>query len=154
MPEGPKRMRPQFALFASLVFVLAACGSGSSASSAAGPTVSDAWARAAAAGGQSAAYFTLSNPTSSADTLLSATSPAAGMAQVHETVVDGAGTAAMKPVDHVNLPAGDTVEFKPGSYHVMLMDLTKDLTVGQTVEVDLVFEHAGKLVVMADIRQS
>jgi copper(I)-binding protein len=84
---------------------------------------------------------------------MSATSPAAGMTQVHETVVDGAGTAAMKPVDRVNLPAGDTVEFKPGSYHVMLMGLSKDLKAGEKVELDLVFEHAGKVVVMADIRQ-
>ena len=75
------------------------------------------------------------------------------MATVHETSVDGAGTAAMKPVDRVELPAGDTVEFKPGSYHVMLMGLSKDLTAGGTIELDLVFEHAGKVVVKAEIRQ-
>ncbi len=146
-------MRPRFVLAAALVLALAACSPGSTASSAVGPTVTGAWARAAAAGGGSAAYFTLKNPTASDDALLSVTTPAADMAQVHETAVDGAGTAAMKPVDRVNIPAGDTVEFKPGSYHVMLMGLSKDLTVGGTVELDLVFEHAGKVVVKADIRQ-
>jgi copper(I)-binding protein len=146
-------MRPRLVFAALLAVAFAACSSGSSASSAVGPTVTGAWARAAAAGGQSAAYFTLTNPTGPADALLSASSPAAGVAQVHETSVDGNGTAAMKPVDRVEVPAGDTVEFKPGSYHVMLMGLTSDLTVGQTVELDLVFEHAGTVVVEAEIRQ-
>jgi copper(I)-binding protein len=146
-------MRPRFVLAASLILVLAACSPGSGASSAVGPTVTNPWARAAAAGGQSAAYFTLTNPGGPTDALLSATSPAAGMAQLHQTSVDGAGTAAMKPVDRVEIPAGDTVEFKPGSYHIMLMGLSKDLTVGQTVELDLVFEHAGTVVVKAEIRQ-
>jgi copper(I)-binding protein len=146
-------MRPRFVLAVSLVLALAACSPGSSASSAVGPTVTGAWARAAAAGGGSAAYFTLANPSGRADALLSASSPAAALASVHQTSVDGAGTAAMKPVDRVEILAGDTVEFKPGSYHLMLMGLSKDLTAGGTVELDLVFEHAGKVVVKAEIRQ-
>jgi len=144
---------PRLLFVVAFVVALAACSPGSAASSASGPTVTGAWARAAAAGGQSAAYFTLSNPTDSADALISASSPAAGTAQVHETSVDGNGTAAMTPVDRVDLPAGDTVEFKPGRYHVMLMGLAADLTVGQTIELDLVFEHAGTVVVKAEIRQ-
>ena len=142
-------------LFCTLLLALAAigCGSGAGASSAVAPSVSGAWARPAAAGGQSAAYFTLSNPTGTADALISATSPAASMAAVHETSVDGSGTAAMKPVARVELPAGDTVEFKPGSYHVMLMGLSKELAVGQTIEIGLVFEHAGTVVVKAEVRQ-
>jgi periplasmic copper chaperone A len=146
-------MRPRFVLAIAFVLALAACSTGSSASSAVGPTVTGAWARAAASGGGSAAYFTLSNPTAADDALLSVSTPAAAMTQVHETVVDGNGTAAMKPVDRVNLPAGDTVEFKPGSYHVMLMGLSKDLTAGATIDLHLVFEHAGTVVVKADIRQ-
>ena len=146
-------MRLRLSHAALFALVLAACGPGGGASSAVAPSVSGAWARPAAAGGQSAAYFTLSNPTGSADALISATSPAAGMAMVHETSVDGAGTAAMRPVGRVELAVGDTVEFKPGSYHLMLMGLTKDLAVGQTVELDLVFEHAGTVVVKAEVRQ-
>ena len=101
----------------------------------------------------SAAYFSVANRAGAQDALLSVTSPAASIAQVHQTVVDGSGTAAMRPVDRVELPAGETVEFKPGSYHVMLMGLSKDLPAGSTVELDLVFEHAGRVVVSADVRQ-
>ena len=145
-------MRPRFALGASLVFVLVACGPGSGVSSAHAPTVSDAWARPAPAGGQSAAYFTISNQTGSADTLLSAGSPVAGMAGVHRTSVDASGVAVMRPVDRLELPSGSTLEFKPGGDHLMLMGLTKDLPAGATIELDLVFEHAGTIVVQAAIR--
>ena len=60
-------------LFCTVLLALAAagCGSGGGASSALAPSVSGAWARPAAAGGQSAAYFTLSNPTGTADALIS-----------------------------------------------------------------------------------
>ena len=153
-----------------LLSVLAACGPGAASpasapasaaasaapaapSSAAGPTITGAWAHAAAAGGISAAYFTLTNPTGSADVLVSATSPAAGTTEIHQTTVDGAGVAAMKPAGRVELGPGDTVEFKPGGYHVMLIDLSADLTTGDTVELDLVFEHAGHVVVEAEVRQ-
>jgi copper(I)-binding protein len=76
------RLRLIFAVL--LALLPAACGPGGGASSATAPSVSDAWVRAAAAGGQSAAYFTLSNPTESADALISATSQAAGKAEVRQ----------------------------------------------------------------------
>jgi copper(I)-binding protein len=101
----------------------------------------------------SAAYFRVANSTDASDALLSVTSPTVSAAQVHQTVVDGTGTAAMRPVDRVELPAGATVDFKPGSYHVMLMGLSKDMPAGSTIELDLVFEHAGRVVVSADVRQ-
>lgn len=131
--------------------VLAACSS--AGSSGAAITIGDPWARAAAAGGQSAAYFTMTNTSSTADALLSASSPAAGMVEVHETTVDGSGMSAMHPVDRVDVPAGESVVLKPGSYHVMLMGLTSELPVGKTIQLDLVFERAGKVVVQAEIRQ-
>ena len=76
------------------------------------------------------------------------------MVEVHETSVDGAGMTDMQPVAKVVIPAGQSVVFKPGSYHLMLMDLTAELTAGETIELDLVFEHAGKVVVRAAIRQA
>lgn len=131
--------------------VLAACSS--AGSSGAAITIGEPWARAAAAGGQSAAYFTMTNGSSTADALLSASSPAATKVEVHETTVDGSGMSAMHPVERVDIPAGESVVLKPGSYHVMLMGLSSELTVGGKIQLDLVFEHAGKVVVQAEIRQ-
>ncbi len=145
-------MRPLPTRLASLVVASIAVVGCSLASSPAAPTVNDAWARPAPAGGQSAAYFTITNPATTSDALVSATSPGAGMVDVHETSVDGAGMSAMQPVAKVVIPAGQSVVFKPGSYHLMLMDVTAELTPGGTIELDLVFEHAGKVVVRAAIR--
>jgi len=148
-------MRPRsvrLLLVVGAAMALAACSSGAGSSPAA-PLIVEPWARAAAAGGQSAAYFTITNTSTAAEALLSATSPAANMVEVHETSIDGSGVAAMHPVDKVDIPAGESVVLKPGSYHLMLMGLKGELAVGQTVELDLVFEHAGKVVVQAEVRQ-
>ena len=42
----------------------------------------------------------------------------------------------------LDLPAGQTVELKPGGYHVMMMDLKQALAKGSTVPVTLRFEDA------------
>lgn len=147
-------MRPRrlHLLIAVAAIVLAACGTGAAPSGGA-PTVSGAWARPAVADGQSAAYFTITNPSTTNDALLSAASPSAGTVEVHETSTDSSGMTGMHPVARVDIPAGGAIQFKPGSYHLMLMRLTGELALGRTIELDLVFEHAGKVVVMAEIRQ-
>lgn len=148
-------MHPRLArLFILAVAALAIAGCGSAATpSAATASIGDPWARPAAAGGQSAAYFTITNTSGTADALLSATSAAAAKVELHETTTDGAGMMGMHPVPRLDIPAGGSVQLKPGSFHLMLMGLTGDLVVGKTIQLDLVFEHAGKVVVTAEIRQ-
>jgi len=146
-------MRPLLIRAAILAIVSIALVACSSSSGSAIPTVNDAWARPAANGGQSAAYFTITNPAATADALVSATSPGATTVSVHETSVDGSGMSDMHPVARVDVPAGQSVVFKPGSYHLMLMGLTGELAAGSTIELHLVFEHAGTVVVKAAIRQ-
>ena len=149
---------PAVAIVIGLVVVLGGCSSsGASASpassTAGGIAVSGAWARAAALGGTSAAYLTIDNAGSSADRLLSVSTPAAGSTQVHETTSDPSGMTGMQPVDGIDVPAGGQVQLKPGGYHIMLMDLTKALTAGETVQLTLVFQKAGPVVVTAEVRQ-
>jgi copper(I)-binding protein len=48
----------------------------------------------------------------------------------------------MQAVKGLDLPAGKTVALKPGSYHVMLMDLSKPLDEGSPVVLTLLFEDA------------
>jgi copper(I)-binding protein len=63
-----------------------------------------------------------------------------------------AGAMTMKPVDGIDLPAGEPVQLKPGGYHVMLLDLAQPLEAGQQIEVTLTFEKAGKQTVTAEVR--
>ena len=65
----------------------------------------------------------------------------------------GGGMMTMREVDRIEVPAGETVVFEPGGYHVMLLDLAEPLEVGDTVEVTLTFERAGDVVVTAEVRE-
>lgn len=99
-----------------------------------------------------AIYFTVENTGAEADRITGAASDVAGTAQVHETTtVDG--TARMGEVDGVDVPAGGSVTFEPGGYHVMLMDITEPLEVGSTIDVTLTFEDGGDMTVSAEIRE-
>src|SRR5690349_13362347 len=63
------------------------------------------------------AFFTVANKGSSADRLLSVTSPNAGMVEVHTMQVIN-NVMTMRPVTGgLEIPAGATVELKPGGTH-------------------------------------
>jgi copper(I)-binding protein len=141
------------AVLACVVLVVIACSSGSTGT-AKTLAVSDAWARPQAdTAANSAAYLTITNPTDQDDALLSATCPTA-MVELHQTTTDASGMTGMSPVDKIAVPAGGTVTLKPGGFHLMLMSLTKPLAVGDKVELNLVFEHAGKVTVQAEVKSS
>jgi copper(I)-binding protein len=105
--------------------------------------VTDAWVRGTVPGQKvTGAFMQLKSPTGAA--LVAVTSPVAKLAEIHEMKQDG-GVMRMRAVDKVALPAGKSVEFKPGGYHVMLMDLTGPLKEGDTVPLTLTVEDkAGK----------
>lgn len=102
--------------------------------------VQDAWARATVAN-QSAtgAFMKLTAP--AATRLVEARSPLAGIVEVHEMKLEG-DVMRMRAVSVLPLPAGQTVELKPGGYHVMLMDLKGPVKAGDAVPLTLVFEGA------------
>jgi copper(I)-binding protein len=58
----------------------------------------------------------------------------------------------MRPVKSIPVPAGGTVELKPGGYHIMLPDLERDLKPGDTVPVTLRLERGGELRIEAAVR--
>lgn len=106
--------------------------------------ISGAFARAtlpnAPVGG---AYLTLTNSGTADDRLISASSPVAGHAELHEMAVENDVMRMRELPDGIPLPASETVVLKPGSLHVMLMDLKQPLVEGETAPVTLTFERAG-----------
>jgi copper(I)-binding protein len=130
---------------------LAGCSSGGAAVP---PIISAAWARPAMGTDQpAAAYFVITNAAGQADALLSASSPAASSVELHQTLTDASGMTGMHPVARLDVPAGGRVTLEPGGYHLMIMGLSKPLEVGTSLELDLVFEHAGQVVVQAEVKQ-
>ncbi len=109
------------------------------------------FARATPAGARSGAVFmTIENKGKDADRLLSASSPAAGIVEIHEMKMAN-GMMQMREVTGLEIKPGATVELKPGGYHVMLMDLKTPLKQGESVPVTLKFEKAGAVEVKASI---
>ena len=132
------------------VAALAACSTGAATA----PTISDAWVRPAMGPDRPAAgYMVITNTSSQADALLSVSTPGASSVEIHETATDASGMMGMHPIPRLEVPAGGTVKLEPGGYHLMIMGLTRPLEVGQKVELELVFERAGTVVVEADVRQ-
>ena len=75
------------------------------------------------------------------------------MVQLHQTFTDASGMTGMQPVSRLEVPAGATVTFAPGGYHLMFMDVTGTIAVGSTVQIDLQFEKAGTISVQAAVKQ-
>jgi copper(I)-binding protein len=159
-------------IVAAFVVASAACG----AESKGDITAQDAWARPTAAKGSdttpatpatglgagishtqdvtgtqvdgpvSAVYLVINNTTGTADRLISVTSNAANVAEVHQTMQMNGGMMDMKPITGgLEIPAHTSVAFAPGGYHIMLMDLHHDLIEGQTITLTLKFQ-SGKQV--------
>jgi periplasmic copper chaperone A len=69
------------------------------------------------------------------------------------TTTMAGGMMGMQPVDEITIPPGETLTLKPGGYHVMVMDLKKDLKAGDTIPVTLTFAHSGDVDVTATVRE-
>jgi copper(I)-binding protein len=104
------------------------------------------WTRATPKGASVAGgYMSITNNGPVADRLIGGTVVVAGRFEIHRMVMEE-GVARMRPVvGGLVVPPGETVEFKPGSSHLMLMGLRQALHAGETVKGTLEFEKAGKV---------
>lgn len=91
-----------------------------------------------------AGYFTLHNAGDASVTLIGAESPAFEDAAMHRSTNQD-GMASMQPVPQLALASGEQVAFAPQGYHLMLMNRKRPLSVGDEVEVVLLFEDEQRL---------
>ncbi|MGX5736264.1 copper chaperone PCu(A)C [Bosea thiooxidans] len=104
------------------------------------------WSRATPAGAKvGGGYLTIENTGSAPDRLVSVSVPFAARAEIHEMAMKD-GVMTMRPLDQgVQVPAGAKVEFKPGGYHIMFMELKQQLNQGEMLKGTLTFEKAGSV---------
>jgi copper(I)-binding protein len=112
----------------------------------------DAWVRPSAEGSNTALFFILENNGDKPDTLLSAESSVADIVEIHETYKKDNDKMGMREVKFVAVPAKSKVELKPRGLHVMLIDLQKDLRIGDKVEATIKLIHAGKIKINAIVK--
>lgn len=137
-----------------VLFVLPAAvlalGLAASARAAAPPGASDAWIRWLPGNLPLAGYVTLTNSSSKALTLVSASSPAFKRIEFHHSVEKN-GMSTMQPVDSVTIPAHGKFEFAPGGYHLMLWR-KHSIQAGDRVAVTLHFSGGAALRVEFTVR--
>jgi len=132
-------MRKSFVLVA-LLAALSAQAKDVAQARSAPPVVQGAWVRSTVPGQQGTGAF-MRITAVRATTLVGIVTPLAGVAEVHEMRMDR-DVMRMRPVEQLELPAGRTIEFKPGGYHLMLMDLKQPLKPGTTVPLTLLLRDA------------
>lgn len=109
-----------------------------------------AWTRPATTGGTIGAFVSITNAGKQADALIEANSPVARFGEIHETVKIN-DVMKMQRTMRIEIPAGQTVELKPGGYHIMLITLMSDVKAGEKIPMNLVFERAGKITITAEV---
>lgn len=104
------------------------------------------WARATPRGATVAGgYMIITNTGTTPDRLVGFTSPAAGKFEIHEMKMDN-GVMKMRPLaGGLEIKPGQSVELKPGGYHLMFMGLKQPFEKGKRVKGTLTFEKAGKI---------
>lgn len=104
------------------------------------------WARATPGGARvGSGYLRITNTGKAPDRLIGGSMVAAGRFEVHETRLEG-DVMRMRHLDNgLEIKPGETVELKPGSLHVMFMDLKSGLKQGERLKGTLVFEKAGTI---------
>jgi copper(I)-binding protein len=96
-------------------------------------------------GDVSAAYMLIENKGGQPDKLIAVETEAAASAELHLSKIED-GMAKMQPVEGgIDIPASGSLDLKPGSYHVMLMGLTKPFVPGDSIVLTLKFASGAEL---------
>ncbi len=96
-------------------------------------------------------FMTLTNIGSEEDRLIAGASEISERVEIHEMKMDGDVMKMRELADGLPVPAGETVELKPGGYHIMFMGLKGPFVEGETVEVQLTFEKAGEVTIQMPV---
>lgn len=100
----------------------------------------DPWIRATVPAQKATGAF-MQLKASKAARLVAASSPAAGRVEIHQMEMQGQ-TMRMHAVEGIDLPAGQAVNLASGGYHIMLLDLKRQLKDGEQVPLTLTVQGA------------
>lgn len=117
-----------------------------------GIEVEGAWARPGGEGRMSAAYFLISNYNAEDDVLVAVQSDVAQDVEVHESYEREEGMMGMREIKDLELPGQSTVRFEQGGLHIMLMQLTRQLTDGDSFELTLTFQKNDPVTIEVPVR--
>jgi periplasmic copper chaperone A len=102
--------------------------------------------------GSSQIVVDVTNRGDGADLIVGATTPVAIGVEIHRTTIDD-GRAVMRELDDLDVPAGETVRFRPGDLHLMLVVPDETVVVGGTFELTLEFDRSDPVTVPVEVVQ-
>jgi copper(I)-binding protein len=131
------------AALAVLLLLAAGCVTYPTVMDAGGPRLRPDKGRAVLQADSAAVYFDIKSTGKYGDIITAVYSPVARQA----TLVDGGGAKLTR----LEVPGSTTVRFEPQGPHVVLSDLTRSLTPGETIIVTLIFEKSGGIGVITTV---
>jgi len=145
-------MKQKFLIFLLGVslFVLAACNAGESESAAI--SVENVRANLTLPTDTGSFWMQITNHSATDDALVGASFDGCGILELHDMSMQD-GVMVMRPVEggQIHIPAGETVELKPGGLHIMCMQKAAALELGTQLELQLEFAKAGKMTVTGEV---
>ena len=139
------------AILALLAALIAACG-GEAGLGGGTPDLHLSAAQASApVAGASQLVVTIENRGDGADRLIGAESDAALAVEIHRTVIEDDGRAFMRMLDDVVIGPGETVRFRPGGLHLMVVVPDERVRVGGTFDVTLRFERSAPVTLEVEV---
>ena len=147
-----RSLRLSAALIAGIASVAFALVNDQSAPASESIVVRDAWIRESGPSQMATgAFLVIENHSGIATTLVSAKTTGAGIAELHRMELKD-DKMSMKKVEEIQVPAGGTVELKPGGFHIMLFDLKQPFAPGTRASLTLKFSNGVEETVNAEVR--
>ncbi len=142
----PRRSALPATLSAVLALVLVGCGTSGTPALQLG---NDAQAAEPVAG-SSQIVLELRNDGDGDDVLVEAATPVALGVEFHLTSIDD-GRASMGELDEVEVPAGESVRFRPGGLHLMMVVPDETVVLGERFDLTLSFERSDPMTVEVEV---
>lgn len=153
---APRRVRRRIAAIPALLLLICAPVAFSATPVAScKPRIEAGWIRLIPGGMMMGGFARLVNPCPAPAAVVAGESPQFGAVELHESTMEN-GVSRMRPVPRLEIPAKGSVELRPGSYHLMLMQpkdklapgmrvpITLQLADGQTVTAEFVTRPVGQ----------
>jgi periplasmic copper chaperone A len=148
MPRRPRRHAvARRCLLLVLAVAVLGCGGGGEPAIEVGPAQA-----APPIAGSSQIVVDVTNRGDGADRIVGASTPVAIGVEIHRTTIED-GRAVMRELDELELPAGETVRFRPGDLHLMVIVPDETVVIGGTFELTLEFDRSGPVVVPVEVVQ-
>ncbi len=116
--------------------------------------ISDYWTWATQPGEfEASGFLTISNNGGRSERLLGASTPLSMWTEIYSLIQVDGRRILHSLRDGLEIPPGSTVALRPGSHHLQFVDIEFPFAAGQTVEVLLTFQRAGKVRLVFPVRQ-